>query len=202
MGRLARQTGTLVIAVAAVLAVAGVGSAAASRLCQVEGVGATCPAGKIYPKGTTVKALQSFTSVFSFGLTDECESGTFKGETIGVGGSGTEARVPGLLSEVKFSGCTCETTKALEPPFEIYFAGGGNKDGAMDFLVELEFVCGGVRCVYWEHFLWQIKGANLATATLSEEMEKREGPFLCTAKGKWTGGFEFVLPMPMFLTKS
>lgn len=201
----AKRLGIAMVTIVSVLAAVGVGQASATRLCKVEGTLKTCPEASVYPAGTPLKLVQSVgEATFIFGFTNKCESSTLKGVTTGAGGKGTgeEASVPALFKEAVWGNCTCGTF-AIHPPFEVDFFGAGNRNGSMDYIVEIEFNCGGTVCKYRGHLLSAVTGGGLATVEIkTEALKKVEGGAFCSSTAVWKSAYEFVQPMPMYVTEN
>ena len=189
------------------LATLGVGSAAATTLCSVEGVNEECPAGKEWGNGTNVKLVQQGESTFAIGIaTVKCKTSLLEGKTTTQGGAGAATWVKLTLTNRSFGGCNCTTT-ALRPSWNGGIEGTGNRDGELGFDNEIKFECGMLlgECIYETEVITivPVKGGEPALLEImGEPLSLRSGAKGCAKPGKWTAIYEFATPSPMYVTES
>jgi hypothetical protein len=194
-----KWVGLLSAIVFIVMTMTDVGSAGATRICREEGVSKTCLGEAAYLAGTNVEMTQNGKGFFAFGFSDECNSSTWKGVTENAGGTGELATVLGLFKEADWNECTCKTTGELPLEFEVL--GDGNRSGDLDFVVEVEFNCGGVKCSYRGELLKPLEGGNQANLSVAAVLNKTWGGFLCKTTAVWEAKYVFAEPIPMFITE-
>ena len=195
----------LAVALAA-MALVGVGTASATRLCAVNS--SPCPAASTYGKGTAIKAqlVPGTTSVVSSGfVTVVCTESTMSGKTTSAGG-GSGTPVTGSISSVTWKGCkttsggSC-TASALNTPWSASVSGSGG-NGTMSISGAAgKFTCS-VTCEYEaKSASVSVSGGNPARIKASNVGFSRiGGSFLCSSSASWSAEYEVTSPKPAFVT--
>lgn len=203
---------TLGLAVAmatALIAFAGLGTAAATVLCKVEGTGSPtgtrCPSGQAYteieihairdPETAPIKTINTFKTI-------ECQASTIvvnspSEERESVGGSG------GVLT---FSDCNCEIA-ILEPGImNIQWIPGTHNGTVVSSKMAETSTCqsvfGLVHCIIVSEKaeLGTITGGNPATLDFeSAGIPRLNTDSLCPNVMNWNGKYEVTTPKPLFV---
>ena len=194
------KMGIALFALVGAMAAFGVGTAAATKLCTVEGVLKTCPAGKEVKVNAPLKLKQAANAQFPIGIElVECAASTLEGEITNAGGGGGVA-VKGVLNNFSWLNCNC-LVKPLKTPWNVTFEGTGNRDGNMNWPVALEFDCDGVKCEYSDLQASPVKGGSPAVLEVGLEMTKIGGAAGCANPGKWFADYNFTEPASMYVTE-
>jgi hypothetical protein len=205
-----RNFGLTVVAAAALIALAGVGTASATELCSKA---TTACSGTKYGSGTAIGASLKFgtTSVFTTNVdTVTCKSSSIVGETETAGGSGATS-VLGHISFLWFEGCkdsfgnVCEVTEELLFP-SISFTGGAASETAtfsfnLNSGVPEHVKCGAlVNCTF--RALGTLGGENKVTGQPlinANAMTLSRTGGLCPSTATWTATYEFTSPSPLYV---
>jgi hypothetical protein len=207
--RYLKALGAAIVAAAALMAIAGAGSASATVLCST--TVDPCPAGQKWPANTTLDwslvpgttAVQTATGGETL---DTCTGSTIKW-IITNAGSATET-VTGTDEETTFSGCSFTTTTNKLGKFEIHkIAGTSNGTVTVDEITEttINTVFFG-SCVYGA-----TKGTSLGDITegkpailhINAVTERLSGSNLaCPETDKWTATYTLTSPKETTLSVS
>ncbi|HET7053094.1 MAG TPA: hypothetical protein VFI09_04155 [Solirubrobacterales bacterium] len=162
-----------------------------------------CPEGDLYTPGTSFQAeLQAGTkTLFSAGLSPECENATLSGAVSGVGAS--DRPVPVEISTATFGACGSESAEAQGLPWHAKVAwdsAAGN--GTMtipDFKVALTGF--GVTCTYEGEVSLELQGGSSPVLTMSEptSLTKLSGGLYCSKTGFWTASYAIQAPTPLYV---
>lgn len=197
----------LVVALAA-MAVMGVGTASATKLCSVNT--APCPAESTYGKGTSIKAqlVAGTKSTMASGFTTvTCTESTMSGKTTSAGG-GAGVAVTGEISSVTWKSCTSGlgscTASALNTPWSAEVTGSGGSGTMSVTKAGGKFTCGGVTCEYEaSKASVSVTGGNPARIkAASVSFSKIGGSIFCSSTASWTSEYEATSPKPLFIVGS
>ncbi|MDQ2629400.1 MAG: hypothetical protein M3Y75_00295 [Actinomycetota bacterium] len=195
--------GLCLLAAMAAMAFVGTGTASATKLCSVNT--SPCPAGNTYGKGTAIKAqlVPGTTSTMSSGFVNiSCTESTISGKTTSEGGAGA---VKGTISSVTWKGCTSGlgacTASALNTPWSAEVTGSGGNGSMSISGAGGKFTCGGTTCEYSaSKASVSVSGGNPATIKASSiSFSKTGGGFLCSSTASWSGTYEATAPKPLFI---
>lgn len=195
--------GLCVCCALAAVAVMGVGSASATKLCSVNS--SPCPAGNTYTKGTAIKAqlVPGTKSTMSSGFVNiSCSESTISGKTTSDGGAGA---VTGSISSVTWKNCTSGlgacTASALNTPWSAEVTGSGGNGTMSIGGAGGKFTCGGTTCEYAaSKASVSVSGGSPATIKASSiSFTKIGGGFLCSSTASWSGTYEATAPKPLFI---
>jgi hypothetical protein len=201
----AKMFGLCLLGVVAAMAVMGVGTASASKLCTENKT--PCPAGSTIASGTALKGqLRPGTeAVFTTSLlTVKCTESTIEGKTTSAGG-GAGVNVKGEIATVTWKNCksgsTSCTTTALGLPWLSEVSGSAGSGTMTVNKAAGKFTCGGVTCEYEAaSAATSVTGGNPAIVKASSvSFKKKGGSFLCPATSTWSSEYEITTPKPLFV---
>ncbi len=201
----AKLFGLCLLGVVAAMAVMGVGTASATKLCSENKT--PCPAGSTVKTGSAIKAqlVAGTKSVFTTSLlVVECSESTIEGKTTNEGGSGAAVPVKGEITSVVWKSCkagggSC-TAAALGLPWTSEVT-GSEGNGTMTVLKSGgKFTCT-VTCEYEAASLaTSATGGNPAVIKANKaSLKKKGGSFLCPSTATWTSEYEVTTPKPLFV---
>lgn len=184
-----------------------------TQLCKVPPpLGAiTCPVGGLWEAPTLIVGKQLTEMHFEMGVIDTtCKSSKFEGETL------TNGSVPfeSIMTSLQFTECNNKCGVESVPPARAFsFFAGLMGNGGFGFRdPELEFVCGGITCVYGSSFVpfFSFSGGEPATtSSVSSQtlMQKPGSDEVCAANAIWKGvggtgaiEYKFEAPAKIYLT--
>jgi len=200
----AKMFGLCLLGVVAAMAVMGVGTASATKLCSENKT--PCPAGSTIASGTAIKGqLRPGTeAVFTTSLlTVKCTESTIEGKTTSAGG-GAGVNVNGEITAVVWKNCksgsTSCTTTALGLPWLSELSGSAGSGTMTVNKAAGKFTCG-VTCEYEAaSAATSVTGGNPAIVKAnSVSFKKKGGSFLCPATSTWSSEYEIITPKPLFV---
>jgi hypothetical protein len=197
-----KMLGLTLLAALAAMALMGVGTASATRLCPEN----KSPCAAPYKKGTSIKAqlVKGTKSVVSSGfVTVECTESTMSGKTTSDGGAGVP--VLGEITSVTWKNCqttsgsSC-TASALGTPWPVQVNGSGGSGTMTVSGAAGKFSCA-VTCEY------EAKTASVAAnggnpariKASSVGFSRIGGSFLCSSSATWSAEYEVTSPKPLFV---
>jgi len=202
MARFVVRMGIAALAVVGALTVLGAGTASATKLCTVEGLTKTCPAGQEVKATAALKFSLKMPAQFSIKIAlVECQTSSFEGEVTNAGG-GAGVPVKATLKNLAFGKCNnnCSVTP-MGSPWSATFEGSGNRDGDMTWSPSLEFNCNGTKCFYSDLVKFAVKGGFPATLEPGPELTMTGGDKGCANPGSWSGDYSITTPMDLWVTE-
>lgn len=197
------------VAAAAVLAVAGAGTASATVLCKVEPTtggsttGTVCPAASAYSAGTeihmTLTGRVKLTTTFK---TYECLKSTMKGKTENEGSASETVKVP--LESLTYSECNCQTFVLKPGKLEIHWTTDTNNGTVTASGEEETLSCstifGTMHCLITptDHDVGTIIGGKEPEVITQNPPLDPTSP-LCDEKPEWEGTYQVTSPKPLWI---
>jgi hypothetical protein len=200
-----KMLGLVPVAAAALTAIAGIGTASATVLC--EEWEKPCPKAAVYEAGTQIEAtLESgTTSVFrqtGGTVLSTCTGSTIKGKTTNAGGESEP--VTGTIETMTFTGCTTVFTVIAAGAFEIKYLGPETLGSLTGKGTELTVTILGVSCTYGTGaftYMGKMTSSEVQltpTIDLQALLAKRAGSFLCPGDVTWEASYTVTKPDPLF----
>ncbi|HXQ88253.1 MAG TPA: hypothetical protein VN733_01320 [Solirubrobacterales bacterium] len=194
-----------VVAAAVVMAYAGAGSASATVLCEEFEI--PCPAGKIYPAGTTVSAglKPEGQSIFRATTGEELEACSMSNLAGSTSNKGAEKEaVKGEILKLSFAECSNAVAAPVLGQFEIEYVTGANNTRANLTFKGTQITInlfGFVDCVYGAGaglFIGTMTGGEPGTIHVNTVLTKVNGGFLCPTTIYWEAPYEVTAPFPVY----
>jgi hypothetical protein len=185
---------------AAVLAIAGAGTASATVVCKTS----TSPCASPYLKGTLFKGTLTpgTKAVFKAGFaTIECSEGQGSIETTS-NGSATET-VKGLTKTLSFGGCNATLNVLKTGAGEIHWtsktSGTFTAEG-----IEITASTAGIDCIYGGKITSGItlNGGTSPTISINAKVPLISGGFFCSNPGTMTASLTVTEPTPLYVLAS
>jgi hypothetical protein len=202
--RYLKIAGLLTVAVVALMAVAGAGTAGATVLCKEK----KDPCGSDYAAGTSISAqLPAGVSMqwWKFGkVSDTCTASTIVGKTTNTGGSTSNVVMP--LSALTWSGCTTARETIKPGTLEFVHINPETAYSARVTLKEAEWKEG--PCTYgFSGPAWIGSLKNSATSTSGAEIEikvliTRLAGAPCAETVEWVARYTVTTPVPLYVSES
>jgi hypothetical protein len=201
------------VAVAALLAFLGAGTASATVLCKTEPnggatgtKGTTCPEGWAYPANTEIHGVLDPGTVTKTKTTfanAECKKSTFRGKTNNEGSANETVTVN--LEVLTFEECNCEY-KVLNPgTLEIHWIpdtfNGTVTSNGMEKTVTCNTIFGPVHCIYVtvNTDIGTLTGGNPATLDVDATMPRLPTDAICAEQHTWEAKYEITTPKPLYV---
>jgi hypothetical protein len=192
--------GLAAIVAAAVMALAGAGTAGATVFCPTT---STPCNGVPYEVGTSVDAKIAKNAKFETTTGEvwvECAEGTLKGK-IAHQGSESET-VLGTIEELTWAKCSRKTATVANGFYEVHSIAGtdnGTVTGGNSEVTVEAFP--GVTCTYSveREDLGTLKGGLAPTLEIATTVTKTAGSFLCPKLAKWTAEYKWNEPLPLYV---
>lgn len=185
-----KMLGLAAVAALAAMAFIGSGSASAVTLCKVNTN--PCPEASRIPVGETIKSsLNGGVAKLTGLLNEECSSSTVDGKTT----SNKGTSLLGTITNLTFTSCKqCEKIEAL-PPFEFHLTATGSGNGALQVLLPVVHLINctffGIDCTVTASSV-TVDVTGGAPALVKAVSEPLEGGGLCD--GKWTATYKLTAP--------
>jgi hypothetical protein len=200
-----KMLGLAAMAVMALTAFLGVGSASATILCKTNIQEGCAASGWDYPAGTEIHMTLEPGSLLiltgAFGVTSTCIESTVLGKTANTGGS-TET-IHGPINVLTLAGCNCTVEMIAGGELEIHWISGSTNGTLTNHGTREKFNCSGVTCFYGNGDLGTVTGGAEATIDFNATFEKEEGSsFLCGGTAVWEGGYAVTSPKPLYVSKN
>ncbi|HET8815210.1 MAG TPA: hypothetical protein VFM51_09685 [Solirubrobacterales bacterium] len=185
---------------AALLVIAGTGSASATVICKTK----ASPCASPYTKGTVFNAVLTpgTTAVFKAGfMTIECTEGSGSVEMTN-NGSATET-VKGITKTLSFGGCNAEFKVLKTGTGEIHWTSKTNGSFTGEGM-EVTGSALGVDCIYGGKITSGItlNGGEKPTISINAKVPKISGSFLCSDPGTMTASLTVTEPTPLYVLSS
>jgi len=194
-----------IVAAAALLAVAGAGTASAIDVwCRSRPANFVCPPGDRLPGGTVMEASLQEKSVSEFAsalVTVDCSGSALKLEATSESGEPLPATVNSLVwTNCKSSGGPC-SVKATELPWEAAVLWAPNSWDAIASVpgFGIEFTCGSFTCKYAAEIEVEFKGGEPAEIRVNGVEAIKTGGVFCSKTGKWTARYTVSSPDPEYV---
>lgn len=196
-----KMFGLCLLGVLATMALVGVGTASATKLCPENK--SPCPSP--IKSGTALKGqlVAGTEAVFTTSiLTVKCTESTIEGKTTSEGGAGVA--VKGEITSVVWKNCksgsTNCTTTALGLPWLSEVTGSGGNGTMTVANAAGKFTCG-FTCEYEaSSAATSVTGGNPAKVNANKvSFKKKGGSFLCPATATWSSEYEITTPNPLFV---
>jgi hypothetical protein len=193
------------VAVMALMAMLGTGSASATVLCEERKV--PCPGTKDYNAETEIQAtLEAGTWAIlqnTAGTTlAMCEGSELKGETGTTGGKGKA--VTGNIEALTFEGCANLVVTIAHGLFAIHYL-GPKTTGELTFSATgVTAIVAGVSCVYGTGtetaigLMQSDESISYAEIDVEAVLTKKEGSFLCPGSAVWTAKYLITKPQKIY----
>lgn len=195
-----KMLGLAAMAVVALMAVIGAGSASATTLCSENGT--PCPEAKRYKKETAYKSvLEGGTKVvFDAGFYKvECTASSISGKISNEGGAG--AVIIGLET-VSFEGCGCEVKTLKAGSMSVEHTTGTMNGKLTTANIEVSIPCMG-KCVYGEGPLGTLTGGGMGTMDISGLMNRVMGNEPgCPKTITWEASYTVTAPEPIYVAEA
>jgi hypothetical protein len=187
----------------AMVALASVGTAAATELCSANE--APCAETNMYKPGQEVRGVIAGKFIWTGTFAVECLKSTFKGQLENTGSAGETVAISGeSLSFGECGACTVTVNKA--PTQEVHTDGAvvdGN--GAVTWKAfEISMTCSGISCKWGGNIeaAMTLAGGNTAILRISKAsvpLIGGAGEFFCGKRGEWDAEYEITTPKPLFV---
>jgi hypothetical protein len=203
--------GLLLVAAAALMAVVGTGTAAATEtaLCKEKTTGATgqpeCKELHIYPAGTVIHAeAETFILIETALGNIECEQSTIKATTEQKTALPLGAKVEALTFGIgnKCGATTVETVEKGTLDIELIdFAPEWTHNGTLTFTgTKIKTIQMGFECFYTLGDAGTLTGGATATIDLSGTMTRVGGGLACPQNAKVLGFYKVTSPAPLWVS--
>jgi hypothetical protein len=191
--------GLATVAALALIAIAGVGSASATRLCAENAT--PCPEAKRYVLAQAFNStLETGNVVFNAGLYNvECTGSTINGSIENQGGAGN---VIIDLETITFAGCGCPVTAVKTGSMSVEHTTGTMNGKLTTANIELTWNCMG-HCIYGEGSFGTLTGGAMGTMDVNGTMNRVKGsPPGCPATVTWKGSYTVTTPEPLYVSEA
>ena len=196
--KLLKTFGLAAVAALALIAIAGVGSASATRLCAENAT--PCPEGKRWKNGQAfASSLETGKAVFDAGFYKvECTGSSIDGEILNEGGAGN---VILELETVSFAGCGCPVTTLKTGSMSVEHTASTMNGKLTTANIEVTINCMG-HCVYGEGALGTLTGGAMGTIDVNGTMNRVKGSLPgCPATITWKGSYTVTAPEPIYVSE-
>lgn len=201
--------GSATVAVMALMAFLGAGSAsAAGALCKTTSEG-SCPGGEYYPAGTVINMSLEESTSWEFWFVNsggeetgtepfvKCSKSTLEAEAKEFGGEHD------VLKTLTSEGCNQSTSAIALGELQVIATGGGNGQFISKGLsIKVTSLLFGT-CVYGssvETNIGKITGGTMATVDISVNLPKEKEGSGCPNTTRWTAKYTVTSPEPLYAT--
>jgi hypothetical protein len=192
------------VAVSAVVATVGVGSAAATSLCK-ENL-EMCEGEVMYVGGTKIKAKLVKGTVAKFVTsagTIECTESALAGESSKL----SSEPLPGLANSLSFTGCQLEKTACTITVEHLAYKSSTQPEAGLwnytlagfEAPMEQAVVCGTLKCTFSSEAI-AFKAVGGKPAKLNGSQVFASKGLLCPKEAKWTAEYEVTEPSPLWFS--
>jgi hypothetical protein len=199
-----KMLGLAAIAAAALMALAGVGTASATVLCKNNLNTKVCS--ERYTAGTKIEGtLVGVGKMDTSFKTIECKKGSASGTLENEGGS-TSTPFGGGIGTLEE--CNCEVKILRNGTLEIHWIEGTDNgtliSNGAEATVNCNTIFGAVHCIYASSNTdgGVLVGGNPATEEFALEAPRLTTSSLCAEKGLLTGKYEVTSPKPLYIAAS
>lgn len=207
-----KTLGLAVIAVTALMALVGVGTASATVLCKKTGesttTGTICPVGQAYEAGTLfdgfVESLEKPMILKTEYLKLQCPRSTVRGETSNEGGEGLSVSIP--LQAVTTENCACQFLAMLRTGTLAINWIEGTHNGTVtssgtEFTTRCTGSLGEQHCIYGTEKtdLGTLKGGEPAILEIKATLSRLPTDPLCPLTMTWEGTYTVSSPKPLYV---
>jgi hypothetical protein len=191
------------VAAAALIAIAGSGTASATVLCKENLT--PCEPAKIWPKNQAFKSsLEAGTeAVFTFKpplgtYQIKCQGSTMNGEIVNAGGE--KANVIIELEPLTLENCGCPVTVLKDGALSVEHVAGTMNGSLTSANMEVTFQCM-EHCIYGDGKFGTLTAGAMGTIDVSATMNKIKGGVLCPATATWAASYTVTAPEPIYVAE-
>jgi hypothetical protein len=191
--------GLAAVAALALIAIAGVGSASATRLCAENAT--PCPEAKRWKNGQAfTSSLETGGAVLDAGFYRiECTTSSINGEILNEGGAGA---VIIDLETVSFANCGCPVTTLKAGTMSVEHTASTMNGKLTTANLEITFNCMG-HCIYGEGALGTLTGGAMGTMDVNGTMNRVAGAAPgCPATINWKGSYTVTSPEALYVSEA
>ena len=201
-----KTIGLAAVATAALIGLAGTGTAPATVLCK-EAIATGCAAtGKDYPAGTVIKPSLEGSAIQKSGETTlaTCTGGQFSSEVTSAGSSTTTVR--GSNTTIDLENCVSAMHTLSLGTFELHHITGTNNGKLTASGVVIGWTIFGTNCLYKSGTgkdLGELESGASPTMSISiTVLEAEPKKFICPDVTTWQSTFRFTSPNPLYVAVS
>ncbi|HEX5928173.1 MAG TPA: hypothetical protein VFY48_02160 [Solirubrobacterales bacterium] len=193
-----KTLGLAAVAVAALMATAGAGSASATVFCKENAT--PCPAEKRWAVNTEFKSsLEAGQAVIKAGLAEiKCGKSNVNGSISNAGAEG--APVILKLEQFSFEECGCPVTTLKPGSMSAAWTNGTMNAGLTIANTQVTFNCMG-HCIYGEGPLGALTGGAMATMDVDATLNKVAGGAFCPATATLEADYTVTAPEPLYVAE-
>jgi len=204
--KIVKMSGLAALAVMALTAFLGAGTASATVLCKTAEKEGCAASGWDYKANTPIKASFEEGTGVTFRVNGEtisaCVESEYEAETSKTGGEGVA--VTGNVGKWTLEICSPNATTVVETgKFEITWQNGSINGNFIGTGYKISMVIAGIKCFYGPsaEAMGTLTGGAMGTIDVHTTLNKKEG-FLCPATMVMEASYTVTAPEPLYVSKN